>query len=298
MHQARQIQNRSVVRAPIFKAAVLVAGLMSCKKETPDEYRYAPNTPVSTSTVTVSAPRPRSSSKAPSKKPPKPAPKAEFSSKDRMVRIDGFSIDQFEAILISVAESGEEILHPYHDHPDRDDLVAVSMRGMKPQSYLSRGQAARFCENAGKRLCTTREWRRACMGKSNRLFSYSQKSDAATCNLGGPHHLSEFFGNDPMKWTYENFNDPRLSQRPGFLSKTGSHRRCRSDEGVYDMLGNVQEWVADTVQGRGTFVGGFYSNPVELVAKRAAGEGCTYILSGPHHKTYRDYSVGFRCCKD
>jgi len=297
MHQTRQIQNRSVVRAPIFKAAVLVAGLMSCKKETPDEYRYVPNTPVSTSAV-VSASSSASKPKAPVKKPPKPVPKAKFSSKDKMVKIDGFSIDKFEAVLISVAASGEEILHPYYDHPERDDLVAVSLRGQKPQSYLSRGQAARFCKNAGKRLCTTKEWRRACMGKSKRLFSYSQKSDPVACNLGGPHHLAEFFGNDNKKWTYENFNDPRLSQRPGFLAKTGSHRLCRSDEGVYDMLGNVQEWVAETVQGKGTFVGGFYSNPVGLVAKRASGEGCTYILSGPHHKTYRDYSVGFRCCKD
>ncbi|MFH1684909.1 MAG: SUMF1/EgtB/PvdO family nonheme iron enzyme [Candidatus Micrarchaeota archaeon] len=297
MLQTRQIQNRSVVRAPFFAAAVLTAGLMSCKRETPDEYRYAPNTPVSRSTVAVTASAPASRKKPPTKKPPQPV-KAEYSSKDKMVQIDGFSIDQFEAVLINVAANGAEILHPYYNHPESEDLVAVSLRGMRPQSYLDRGQADRFCKNAGKRLCTTKEWRRACMGKSNRLFSYSQKSDPAACNLGGPHHLSEFFGTNNKNWTYENFNDPRLSQRPGFLAKTGSHMECRSDEGVYDMLGNVQEWVSETVKGRGTFVGGFYSNPVELVERRASGEGCTYILSGPHMPAYRDYSIGFRCCKD
>ena len=52
------------------------------------------------------------------------------------------------------------------------------------------------------------------------------------------------------------------------------------------MVGNLDEWVDDP---EGTFVGGFFS--------RSSKEGCDAIVT-THAPSYRDYSIGARCCKD
>lgn len=214
-----------------------------------------------------------------------------------MVRIGSFSIDRYEAMLIRI-DGGNEVVHPFNHRPEDEGLIAVSRPGVFPQGYLSQVEAARFCKNAGKRLCRRNEWVQACKGKRNYQFSFSNDPDAAGCNLGGPHNLGQFFGNDNKKWTYNDFNDPRLNQRPGFLGKSGAHPDCKSDYGVYDMLGNLQEWVSDvTGSGLGTFVGAFYSNPPTVEDAHASGSGCEYKIAG-HGPKYHDYSIGFRCCKD
>lgn len=54
------------------------------------------------------------------------------------------------------------------------------------------------------------------------------------------------YGADPRRWRYAQFNDPALSQEPGFLAKTGEYDGCTGDAGVYDLVGNLHEWVSDT----------------------------------------------------
>ncbi|CAN5671518.1 hypothetical protein BH09MYX1_BH09MYX1_41210 [soil metagenome] len=39
-----------------------------------------------------------------------------------------------------------------------------------------------------------------------------------------------FYGNDPQKWTYAAFNDPKLNQWDGGLAKTGAYSKCVSLE--------------------------------------------------------------------
>ncbi|HEY8945757.1 MAG TPA: hypothetical protein VIM73_15915, partial [Polyangiaceae bacterium] len=84
--------------------------------------------------------------------------------------------------------------------------------------------------------------------------------------------------------------DPRLNlvadAEGPLLRKTGETPTCRSEWGsdaVFDMVGNVDEWVAD-----GSFVGGFYA--------RATREGCDARISS-HAREYFDYSLGARCCR-
>jgi hypothetical protein len=54
---------------------------------------------------------------------------------------------------------------------------------------------------------------------------------------------------------------------------------------VFDMVGNLDEWVEDP---EGTFAGGFYS--------RGTHEGCDAVISS-HDFAYFDYSLGTRCCR-
>jgi formylglycine-generating enzyme required for sulfatase activity len=83
-------------------------------------------------------------------------------------------------------------------------------------------------------------------------------------------------------------NDPQLNRLSGTVAATGSHAQCTNDYGVYDMVGNVHEWVDDP---EGTFLGGFYLDTHQL------GDGCNYRTPG-HDVYYHDYSTGFRCCAD
>jgi formylglycine-generating enzyme required for sulfatase activity len=103
-----------------------------------------------------------------------------------------------------------------------------------------------------------------------------------------------------------------LNRQPGFLALTGEYGECVSAEGVYDLVGNLHEWVSDKVdrslplkvplspalrrsltrtRGHGIFMGGFFSTTNEH------GRGCRFVTIG-HEPTYHDYSTGFRCCKD
>lgn len=231
-----------------------------------------------------------------------------------MVRIEGYCIDRYEAHLVIRSETGRYSTHSPYERPEpsvlyeaRSDLDAV------PQAYISRTEADAACQHAGKRLCRLSEWYRACTGPEGTAYPYGRRHAKGRCNTGKPHLLSLRFGTNATLWKYnEQFNDPTLNQEPNFLAKTGAYPECVGPDGVYDMVGNLHEWVADFVdrslplkipltdgvknnvpelQGHGIFMGGFFSTSQQL------GRGCRYLTPG-HEPGYHDYSTGFRCCRD
>ena len=93
---------------------------------------------------------------------------------------------------------------------------------------------------------------------------------------------------DPGVWA--KLNDPALGQVDGALAKPGDHPECMNDFGVFDMVGNLHEWVAtDPAAMHGAFAGGYYLDTT------INGDGCNYKTSA-HAHDYHDYSTGFRCC--
>ena len=93
---------------------------------------------------------------------------------------------------------------------------------------------------------------------------------------------------DPGVWA--KLNDPGLGQVDGALAKTGEHGECVNGFGVFDMVGNLHEWVAtDPATVHGTFAGGYYLDTT------INGDGCNYRTVA-HAHDYHDYSTGFRCC--
>jgi len=93
---------------------------------------------------------------------------------------------------------------------------------------------------------------------------------------------------DPGVWA--KLNDPGLGQVDGALAKTGEHGDCVNGFGVFDMVGNLHEWVAtDPNAPHGTFAGGYYLDTT------INGDGCNYRTVA-HAHDYHDYSTGFRCC--
>ncbi len=231
-----------------------------------------------------------------------------------MVQSGRTCVDIYEAHLVSIADNGVEVPYPHYQRPEKGvRYEARSSAGAFPQAYISRVESAAACKNAGKRLCSRDEWIRACEGPNHYLYPYGNDAIAKRCNSGKLHLLPQLFGNNPRAWKYdETFNSPLLDQEPGYLAKTGAYADCASSAGVLDLVGNLHEWVSDSVGedieeklatekverreqpwavGNGIFMGGFFSTTNEL------GAGCYYTTIA-HEPAYHDYSTGFRCCKD
>jgi sulfatase modifying factor 1 len=106
----------------------------------------------------------------------------------------------------------------------------------------------------------------------------------------GRGHSGPAPGVDPGVWS--KLNDPRLGEVSGTYTKTGERALCKNELEVFDLVGNVHEWVADeTASGNGIFAGGYFQD-VQI-----NGEGCHYRTTA-HARSYHDYSTGFRCCRD
>lgn len=199
------------------------------------------------------------------------------SCQEGMVLIEGFCVDKWEAHL-----DGRS---PY-EVPSGG--TAATLEGVIPQGYISGDVADAACRAAGKRLCTSSEWLRACRGPTGTVYPYGNDYRPGACNEGRAEHpVIELFGST-VDWSSTQMNDPRLNQLPNSLDSTGANPECVTAEGVFDMHGNLHEWVADA---GGTFRGGFY------VDAKINGEGCLYRTTA-HSRSYHDYSTGFRCCAD
>lgn len=179
-------------------------------------------------------------------------------------------------------------LLPAWQSSGRFSAKATSRRGVVPSSYLSGLTAQIACEAAGKRVCSRDEWLKACRGQEQRKFPYGDSYIHGQCNVFREAHPAVLLHGNASIYHH----DPRLNTlapngKP-LLRSTGSTPECGSswgDDAVYDMVGNLDEWVDDVA---GAFQGGFYA--------RSTREGCDARISS-HAPAYYDYSLGTRCCR-
>ncbi len=204
---------------------------------------------------------------------------------------DRFCVDKFEASLVEVLANGQERAWPYYLPVEGKVVRAVSEKGVYPQGYISGKQAAEACTRSAKRLCRATEWRTACRGPRGTKYPYGNERRPGTCNDHGRSGMGVLFGGEIAQgkgFVWENMNHPELNQLERTLAETGSHEGCANEYGVYDMVGNLHEWIDDP---SGAFQGGYYLDVQQL------GEGCSYRADA-HEAWYHDYSTGFRCCAD
>jgi serine/threonine protein kinase len=102
----------------------------------------------------------------------------------------------------------------------------------KPVVQVTWTAARRYCEAQGTRLPTEAEWERAARGRSARRFPWGD--DAPTC-------ATSVFGRGP---------DGPCGAAGAGARDVGTTEADRSEEGVFDLGGNVSEWVEDTFRPR------------------------------------------------
>ena len=233
--------------------------LVACARHTEPATRALPPTPVE----------------------PRPCP-------DGMAFVRGrYCIDRWEASLVEVASDGEKAFSPF-ESPTNRNVRAVTHEGATPQGYISRDQADRACRASGKRLCTEDEWATACRGDPPHTFPYGNVRIKGACNDSGISPLHVFYAEAPETYQSKPMNDPRLNQQPNTLARAGAFAQCTNGYGVFDMVGNLHEWI---MSDHPTFRGGYYQDT------HLNGDGCAYRTTA-HMASYHDYSTGFRCCSE
>ena len=137
--------------------------------------------------------------------------------------------------------------------------------GEIPRANVSVEEASELCRVQDRRLCTASEWKEACRGAQGKRWPYGDTYDRDACNYG-------FTGGK------------------GGPTPAGSKPDCVSDYGVFDMSGNVWEWVSTAdAEGKVQFYGGYWN-------LGATYGKCNTLASADEN--FNHFSVGFRCCKD
>jgi formylglycine-generating enzyme required for sulfatase activity len=136
---------------------------------------------------------------------------------------------------------------PYAEGGERFD------RPEYPVVLVSWPDAARFCAWAGGRLPTEAEWERAARGPSPKLPAsarYGTPDDDERLPRGRRYPWGDVY--NPMLANHGTFpamfdEVGRLDARDGFLelAPVGSFPNGRTPDGIDDLAGNVDEWVAD-----------------------------------------------------
>ncbi|NGZ08027.1 MAG: formylglycine-generating enzyme family protein [Nitrospira sp. LK70] len=204
----------------------------------------------------------------------------------RQVYLDAFMIDRFEVSNVEylrfVLGTGAAWPKFWRENPFPEKAA------LHPVINVNWYEADAYCRWAGKRLPTEAEWEKAARGEDAPLFPW---------------------GNEPAGWIKSNIAHP--GSKRGFkyppLANVTRYDKGVSPYGVYQMAGNVSEWVSDwfdpeyyrrgvdiNPQGPETgelkvFRGGSWNEDPEVA--RSAGRN-----AAPPSR--QSYLTGFRCARD
>jgi formylglycine-generating enzyme len=157
------------------------------------------------------------------------------------VLLSDFWMDRTEVTVARYRQcvaAGRCVEPPYGSGASRFDRPEL------PVVLVTWHDAAAFCTWAGGRLPTEAEWERAARGVAGRRYPWGNVHNRHLSNHG--HGLLLFDRSFPVKpglrvdaWDHEQA-DGHLE-----LAPVGSYPDGRTPDGIDDLAGNVEEWVAD-----------------------------------------------------
>lgn len=167
-----------------------------------------------------------------------------------------------------------------------DQFEAPNRKGARPLVMQSFNGAKRWCEKRNKRVCSEQEWELGCEGYERRPLAYGWRVDKDFCNSAKgwrAFDATRLYSSDPEE---ANREVERLWQG----APSGTYLTCVSPFGVFDMMGNVEEWVGSRSARKwpGALMGGFWAKP---------WTGCRGT-NDAHEPSFTFYETGFRCCAD
>lgn len=167
-----------------------------------------------------------------------------------------------------------------------DKFEFPNKKGTNPIYAITAFQAETLCTNVGKRLCAYEEWYQACIGTKEYLYSYGSTYIPGFCNDNQTHYIE-------VDWS--KMSTPEWRAYAATLYKgepSGSRETCKTDEGVYDLPGNVREWTKEPTAPYGYVVPAGY-----WYGTMSGPPTCTFAIRN-HAASFASYEFGTRCCKN
>ncbi len=192
------------------------------------------------------------------------------------VYLDAFWMDetevtneQYKLCVKAGACQKPSTISPYYSDDRHGDYPVV---------FVTRDKANSYCQWAERRLPTEAEWEKAARGTDSRTYPWGEA----------------------VGIEYANYNTS-----PGDVTRVGSYELGKSPYGLYDMAGNVSEWVSDL------YDPDYYKTLGEIIINpQGPSFGDGYIIRGGEflynniRSANRDVggrgstATGFRCAKD
>jgi len=198
------------------------------------------------------------------------------------VWLDTFSIDLYE---VTTSRYGKFLAATGRTPPWLWDSVRLAIHGERPVVGVDWEDADAYCRWAGKRLPGEAEWEKAARGTDERLYPW---------------------GNQPPTADLANFAVGARFSYSQALMPVGRYKEGKSPFGLYDMAGNVWEWVQDWYEGA-YYERGPDRNPTgpeegqfKVLRGGAWSELPKYLLAYGRFKLLpntRNSYTGFRCAK-
>ncbi|HEY4158415.1 MAG TPA: SUMF1/EgtB/PvdO family nonheme iron enzyme [Polyangiaceae bacterium] len=171
-----------------------------------------------------------------------------------------------------------------------DEYEYPNQKGAHPPVMLNYFQASELCGAQGKRLCGEGEWVASCEGPDEMPFPYGYERSAEKCNFDNR------WVDPDLKRVYS--KDPEIQRaelaRLDRSVPSGAKAACVSGFGVFDLTGNVDEWVHadhDRPREHARFAG------LKGGAWGHVRNACRPVTTS-HPPDFQYYFIGLRCCRD